>query len=72
VNRGWNGEKTGDEAMKMPEATVTFVTPIRCIECQRPWLLGGERWRIKLLVEEALEAVPYCPECHAREFDGLD
>jgi hypothetical protein len=44
--------------------------PICCIECQRPWLSDGERWRLKLLVETGAEpeTVPYCPACHAREF----
>jgi len=41
-----------------------------CIECGRPWDDGAERWRLKLLAFEApAETVPYCPECHAREFD---
>lgn len=59
-------------AAVMSEANATLAvltTPICCIECRRLWLVGSERWRIKLLVEDsASEAVPYCPDCHAREF----
>jgi hypothetical protein len=40
---------------------------IRCTECRRSWLVACERWRLKV-VPETLEAVPYCPECHEREF----
>lgn len=50
--------------------TILQTTTLRCIECRRPWLVGAERWRLKLLVEEdaTTEAVPYCPDCHNREF----
>jgi hypothetical protein len=57
--------------MDNPTATATTtvtLTPIACIECGRPWLLQAERWRVKLLVEDA-EMVPYCPGCHRREFE---
>jgi len=49
-------------------ATTTLTTTIHCIECQRPWLVQSERWLIKLLDEPVPEVVPYCPDCHAREF----
>jgi len=57
-------------AVSEGNATVTVVSaPICCIECRRAWVDGGERWRIKLLVEDSeSEAVPYCPDCHDREF----
>ena len=50
--------------------TTTLATSIRCIECRRPWLVDDERWRIKVLYEADVdpEPVPYCPDCHAREF----
>jgi hypothetical protein len=48
--------------------TSVAVTPIVCIECRRPWLVGSERWRLKVLEEESPETVPYCPECAEREF----
>jgi hypothetical protein len=49
---------------------VVLAAPMCCIECGRPWDDGAERWRLKLLAFEApAETVPYCPECHAREFD---
>ncbi|HET8527799.1 MAG TPA: hypothetical protein VFL60_02725 [Gaiellaceae bacterium] len=45
-------------------------TPLRCVECGRGWEDGSERWRLKVLFEEQPpEAVPYCPECHAHEFE---
>jgi hypothetical protein len=70
---GHEGRDTGySAAAAMSEANATIAvltTPICCIECRRPWLVGSERWRIKLLVEDAAsEPVPYCPDCHAREF----
>jgi hypothetical protein len=51
-----------------PQKTAVAAPPIRCIECRRPWIAGHERWRLKLLDEEPREAVPYCPDCHEREF----
>ncbi|HZS23736.1 MAG TPA: hypothetical protein VFA30_02000 [Gaiellaceae bacterium] len=52
------------------QAPVTVATkPICCIECSRPWLVDSERWRIKLMPDEwPPETVPYCPDCHDREF----
>ena len=46
------------------------IAPIACVECLRQWTDEAERWRLKVLFDEqpAL-AVPYCPDCHAREFD---
>ncbi len=41
-----------------------------CEECRRPWLEPRERWRLYLTDDEPAEAVPYCPECAGREFDG--
>jgi hypothetical protein len=57
----------------MPEGNASVAVlapPISCIECRRRWVVDTERWRIKLLVEDdgATEAVPYCPDCHDREF----
>jgi hypothetical protein len=51
---------------------VVVAAPIACIECRRAWTSRGERWRLKVLLfeEEPAEAVPYCPECHAREFES--
>lgn len=53
-------------------AVSVLAPPICCIECRRPWLSEDERWRLKLLVEDpdAPETVPYCPDCHEREFGG--
>ena len=70
---GHEGLDTGYSASAaMPEGNTSVAvvtTPICCIECRRPWLVDGERWRIKLLVEgSASEPVPYCPDCHEREF----
>jgi hypothetical protein len=60
-------------AAAVPEANASVAVlapPICCIECRRPWVVDAERWRIKLLLEDdaAPETVPYCPECHEREF----
>jgi hypothetical protein len=41
---------------------------IRCNECRRDWRIASERWRLKVLPGTSRETVPYCPECHAREF----
>jgi hypothetical protein len=41
-----------------------------CEECRRAWLEPHERWRLYLSDDEPPEAVPYCPECAGREFDG--
>ena len=44
---------------------------ITCNECSRPWLVGAERWRLKVTDDEQPETVPYCPGCATREFgDG--
>ena len=43
---------------------------LACQECRRPWLDQQERWRMYLDADEPPQAVPYCPECAAREFDG--
>jgi hypothetical protein len=49
---------------------VVLAAPMRCIECGRRWEDGSERWRLKLLaLEDPAETVPYCPECHVREFE---
>ena len=42
--------------------------PITCIECRRPWLIGSERWRLKVTEDEQRETVPYCTTCWSREF----
>jgi hypothetical protein len=57
----------------VPDANASVAVlapPICCIECRRPWTSDAERWRIKLLLEEGVEpeTVPYCPDCHEREF----
>ena len=56
-----------DELAAAP--TTVVVTPLACIECGRLWVADGERWRLKLVVEDG-ETVPYCPDCHRREFEG--
>ena len=43
--------------------------PLDCQECERRWVDSAERWRVYLTPEEPPEAVAYCPECAAREFD---
>jgi hypothetical protein len=58
------------ETVEEAAPTAVLVVPIACIECGRPWTAGGERWRMKVLFEDAPpEAVPYCPDCHEREFE---
>jgi hypothetical protein len=45
-------------------------TPLCCVECGRAWEDESERWRLKVLFEEQPpETVPYCPDCHAYEFE---
>ena len=55
----------------MPESpTSVLVEPICCVECGRAWQDPGQRWRLKVLFDELPpETVPYCPECHAAEFE---
>jgi hypothetical protein len=43
-------------------------TVLVCVECQRTWLDGSERWRLKLTTDDRPEAVAYCPDCAEREF----
>ena len=50
--------------------SLSGVLLVACQECRRPWLDPCERWRMYLDADEPLQAVPYCPECAAREFDG--
>jgi hypothetical protein len=42
---------------------------LTCQECTRPWLDERERWRLYVDADEPGCAVPYCPDCAAREFD---
>jgi hypothetical protein len=51
-----------------PRSAVTVASPLVCIECRRPWLIGRERWRMKVDDGEPRETVSYCPDCAAREF----
>jgi len=46
----------------------TTVGEMNCIECLRAWTIPSERWRLLLTDDPTPEAVPYCPECAAREF----
>ena len=60
------------EELDVEEAGSTLTAPrlrlLSCIECLRPWLNAGERWRLKVTDEFPAETVPYCPDCAAREF----
>jgi hypothetical protein len=47
---------------------VRHTGPLVCIECLRPWLTEGERWRLKITDESPPSTVPYCPDCATREF----
>jgi len=49
-------------------ATVVAAPALHCVECLRPWNDVAERWRLKVLEDDVPETVPYCPECHEREF----
>jgi hypothetical protein len=51
-----------------PSLTPTLL--LVCVECRRPWLDPQERWRMYLDSDEPAHAVPYCPTCASREFDG--
>ena len=48
--------------------TVVATTTIVCIECRRPWVTDGERWRLKVTDDDEPDTVPYCPDCATREF----
>ena len=48
--------------------TTPALRPLSCIECERSWLVGSERWRLKVSDEDPPEAVLYCPACAEREF----
>jgi hypothetical protein len=43
---------------------------LACQECHRLWLDPAERWRMYLDSDDPPHAVPYCPDCAAREFDA--
>jgi hypothetical protein len=47
------------------------VAVLVCIECRRSWVVGSERWRLKVTDDEPPKTVPYCPDCARREF-GID
>ncbi len=49
--------------------SLVMLPALVCIECNRPWLVGSERWRLKVTDDIRPETVPYCPACHAREFE---
>ena len=51
-----------------PYGEESLVTSLACIECRRPWLVGSERWRLKVTDDADPETVPYCPDCATREF----
>jgi hypothetical protein len=55
--------------MLSPQEALVVRSSLTCIECGRAWLLGRERWRLKVLDENPPETVPYCPDCAQREFD---
>lgn len=42
---------------------------IGCIECTRPWNVPNERWRVYVTEDDPPQAVAYCPDCAAKEFD---
>jgi hypothetical protein len=61
---------TLEDAVFENARTTLVATRIRCIECGRSWDHEGERWKLKVLFEEPdTDPVPYCPSCHAREFE---
>jgi hypothetical protein len=61
-----DAEKKGN--MERRELTLASAKPILCTECGREWVLADERWLVKFLDESPPQAVPYCPDCHEREF----
>jgi hypothetical protein len=54
--------------LDFPADTPLAAAPLVCIECRRPWLSAGERWRLKVTDDATPETVPYCPDCATREF----
>jgi hypothetical protein len=54
--------------MKNRQRLTTVRAVLTCIELPPPWLVGHERWRLKLTEEQTPEAVAYCPDCAEREF----
>ena len=54
--------------MTDPPEAVSARVQLRCVECERPWLVEQERWRLKLTDDRPPQAVAYCPECERREF----
>jgi RNase P subunit RPR2 len=53
------------------DATTEEALRILCIECQRPWLDPGQRWRAYTADDENTkpEVGFYCPTCGERCFD---
>lgn len=63
-----------DRPERVPVATndaehVTVIAAVHCLECERLWLEGSERWRTYLNAERPPQPLTYCPECARREFD---
>jgi hypothetical protein len=63
------GELVENSCMEI-KPSLSPVLVLACQECRRLWLDPHERWRMYLDADEQPHAVPYCPECAAREFDG--
>ena len=54
--------------MTDPPESVSVREQFTCIECERPWLVEQERWRLKVTDDRPSQMVAYCPECDRREF----
>jgi len=52
------------------KATLLAQSTLSCQECRRPWLEPRERWRAYVAEGSPPQAIPYCPDCASREFDG--
>jgi hypothetical protein len=56
--------------MTDPLESVSVRVQFSCIECDRPWLVEQERWRLKVTDDRPPQMVAYCPECERREFSS--
>ena len=67
-HRGYSVAMYDTERSGAQSGLLVALPTLTCIECHRPWLVGSERWCLKVTDDEQPETVPYCPGCHAREF----
>jgi hypothetical protein len=65
----WHGSADAERATR-----AALTKTLRCVECQRAWLVSRERWRVYLVgVSDGTPSLtfPFCPACALRLFGEL-